>query len=149
MRLNSLLPLKERLFDRLREARQRIGLKQVELASIGQVSRVTQVSYETDLTAPNTNYLKLVQGAGIDISYVLFGLDKSSLGEDDPTVTLDWKLLQHAFEEVEFFCIKAAPNCPSSYRWQLVKRVYEELASLKDSPVSSPQDIVRNAWEKA
>ncbi len=144
------LRIKDRLFERLREARMRLGLKQSELSEIGGVSRATQVSYETDMTAPNTDYLRLVQDAGIDIPYVLFG--DNAEHESATSSTIDWKLIQESVEAVEFFCIKAAPNCPDSYKWQLVQKVYATLLAAKQSPdKSSPishLDMVRHAWEK-
>ncbi len=145
--------IKDRLFERLKEARQRLGLKQVDLAAIGQVSRATQVSYESDVTTPNTNYLRLVQGVGLDIPFVLFGVNEDTFAKSASATVVNWKLLQAAFDEVEFFCIKAAPNCPSSYRWQLIQRVYAELITMQDqndeAQNRSAQDIVRTVWEKA
>ena len=150
--IHTTLLLKDRLFDRLKEARQRLGLKQVDLAAIGNVSRATQVSYETDVTTPNTNYLRLVQGAGLDIPFVLFGINDDTLAKSASAMAVNWKLLQSAYDEVEFFCIKAAPNCPSSYRWQLIQRVYTELNAMQDQNEEaqnrSPQEIVRTVWDK-
>ncbi len=144
------LRIKDRLFERLREARMRLGLKQSELSEIGGVSRATQVSYETDTTAPNTDYLRLVQDAGIDIPYVLFG---DNAGHESATSsTIDWKLIQESVEAVEFFCIKAAPNCPDSYKWQLVQKVYAALVTGRQNsdhshPISN-LEMVRHVWEK-
>jgi transcriptional regulator with XRE-family HTH domain len=144
------LQIKDALFERLRQARLRLGLKQSDLAEIGQISRATQLSYETNGTAPNTDYLRLVQQGGLDVPFVLFG--DLTTREDSEELQIDWKLIQESVEAVEFFCIKAAPNCPDSYRWQLVQKVY---ASLKASRLNSADDqhisnleVVRHVWEK-
>jgi transcriptional regulator with XRE-family HTH domain len=144
------LQIKDALFERLRQARLRLGLKQSDLAEIGQISRATQLSYETNGTAPNTDYLRLVQKAGLDIPFVLFG--NPTTREESEDVQIDWKLIQESVEAVEFFCIKAAPNCPDSYRWQLVQKVYaslnvSRLNSADDQPISN-LEVVRHVWEK-
>jgi transcriptional regulator with XRE-family HTH domain len=148
--VSTTLQIKDALFERLRQARLRLGLKQSDLAEIGEISRATQLSYETNATAPNTDYLRLVQKAGLDIPFVLFG--DPTKREDYEEAQIDWKLIQEAVEAVEFFCIKAAPNCPDSYRWQLVQKVY---ASLVASRLNSSEDqsisnleVVRHVWEK-
>lgn len=144
------LQIKDHLFERLKQARLRLGLKQSELAEIGKVSRATQVSYETNATAPNTDYLRLVQGAGLDIPFVLFGDEAEREGA--PISQVDWKLIQESVEAVEFFCIKAAPNCPDSYKWQLIQKVYANLVAAKQGPDRGQQvsnlEVVRHVWEK-
>jgi transcriptional regulator with XRE-family HTH domain len=144
------LPIKERLFERLREARMRLGLKQSELAEHGEVSRVTQVSYETDATAPNTDYLRRVQAVGVDIPFVLFGEDVELA--EKAGAHIDWKLVRESVEAVDFFCIKVAPNCPSGYRWQLIQQVYSNIIAARQSSDQSPPaanfELVRDAWER-
>lgn len=105
-----------------------MGLKQVELAAQGGVSRATQLSYEAGTTAPSTEYLLKVQDAGVDVPFVLFGHPASELeGRISPASNTDWGLVQQAYEHVEFFCLRAAPQCPSHYRWQLVAHMYRYL----------------------
>jgi transcriptional regulator with XRE-family HTH domain len=144
--------IKEGIFHRLKEARTSIRFKQSEIAEIGQVSRATQVSYETDITEPNTGYLRRIQRTGIDIPYILFGVHAEELY---PSIVsnknIDWELLQQAFEDVEFFCVKHAPSCPSSYRWKLVARLYESLLTAKLS--SSEEkfdkvDLIQKMWDE-
>lgn len=128
-----------------------LGLKQSELAEAGQVSRITQVGYEAGATSPNVTYLERVQEVGLDIPFVLFGQDASAIAGQLDSQGVNWQLLRQAHEEVEFFCIKAAPNCPPNYRWQLIQKVYTKLVSLNQAPdvgaPVAPQEIVRNAWE--
>lgn len=144
------LKIKDRLFERLKEARARLGLKQSELAEHGEVSRATQVSYETAFTAPNTDYLRRIQAVGIDIPFVLFG-DNVELVEK-AGAPIDWKLLQECVEAVDFFCIKVAPNCPSGYKWQLIQQVYANILAARQSDDQSHPasnfEVVRHVWEK-
>lgn len=148
--VSTTLQIKDALFERLRQARLRLGLKQSDLAEIGEISRATQLSYETNGTAPNTDYLRLVQKAGLDIPFVLFG--DPTKREDSEEAQIDWKLIQESVEAVEFFCIKAAPNCPDSYRWQLVQKVYASLNASRrntaDDQSISNLEVVRHVWEK-
>jgi len=117
--------LKAGIGDRLREARGRQALKQSDLAATGGISRATQVSYETGATEPTTAYLRQVQASGIDIPFVLFGHSN----EETNTVfggnsSIDWQRLQQAYEHVDYFLMRFAPACPSSYRWKMVSELY-------------------------
>ena len=57
----------------LREERNRLGLKQEELAQIGGVNRNTQGSYEKDERRPDSAYLRAIAAAGVDVLYVITG----------------------------------------------------------------------------
>lgn len=59
--------------ERLREERERVGISQTELGKIGGVVKKTQIDYEKGASAPNASYLAAVDGAGIDVLYVVTG----------------------------------------------------------------------------
>ena len=59
--------------SRLREERERVGLTQTALASMTQVSKVTQLKYEYGTTMPNASYLAMFAKAGADILYIVTG----------------------------------------------------------------------------
>ncbi|KPZ10703.1 Regulatory protein [Pseudomonas syringae pv. spinaceae] len=65
----------------LREERNRLGLKQEEMAEIGGVTRNTQGSYERNERRPDTGYLKALHSIGLDVLYVVTGIRSA------PTVT--------------------------------------------------------------
>lgn len=136
MHITSLLTLREHLGGRLKNARQALGWTQAQLAKLGGVSKVTQSSYETGLTEPTTVYLRSIQQSGIDLNEVLYGVTSLEL---DAQLSLrspiDWDRLQHSYEDVEFFCQRFAPECPSTYRWKMVAKIYEvpQLAASGDS----------------
>lgn len=143
--------LKDRIYDRLKTARQRIGLKQSELAEIGEVARTTQVAYENDVTEPTTAYLRRVQRTGLDIPFILFGVPADELFAEAKAI--DWKLLQQSYEDVEFFCIRFAPNCPPSYRWELVSDIYNlmrQRSELINGQVSTfdSMSALKSIWDK-
>lgn len=58
---------------RLREERERLGLGQEEISSIGGVSRRSQSMYEQDNTEAGAEYLSLIAAAGADVAYILTG----------------------------------------------------------------------------
>ena len=134
---------------RLKAARGRFGISQAEMAGVGQVSRSTQLSYESGLTAPSTDYLRTIQDAGVDVPFVLYGKDAE---EKLSLATVDWASIQQAHEDVEFFCMKFAPECPSSYRWEMVAQIYkihqEKTLCGEASARSARQDLLRELWEK-
>lgn len=146
----SLLKIKADIGQRLRAARTAAGLKQADLATLGNVARATQISYETGTTEPTTAYLRAIQESGVDIPAVLFAQSSSEL--DAKTHPIDWQRLQQAHEDVEFFCQRFAPQCPASYRWQMVKELYLAPITLGGtgggSPQSSPMTLLSSVWAR-
>jgi len=148
--ISNLLSIKADIGHRLRAARADVGLNQADLAVLGHVSRATQISYERGVTEPTTAYLRAIQESGIDIPAVLFAHSSKEL--DSHAQPLDWQRLQQAFEDVEFFCQRFAPQCPASYRWQMVKELY--LASIPLSGTggtasqSSPMTLLSTIWAR-
>lgn len=147
--LNSFPRIIAGVSTRLKEARRKLGLSQTDMADLGQVSRSTQLSYETGQTAPTTDYLQVIQGGGADIPLVLYG---QAAADHVRQSKINWASIQQAHEDVEFFCMKFAPNCPSSYRWEMVARIYnvhqEKAAQGGASSGPSRQDVLREIWEK-
>lgn len=63
----------EGLNDRLRIERERLGLRQVDLAAAARFTRLTQMGYEKGLSFPPLEYFFDVQNRGVDLRFVLFG----------------------------------------------------------------------------
>lgn len=61
------------LFNRLRQERERLGLSQTAVADLCKVTGRTQRNYETGARAPDTDYLVIVAGLGMDVMYILTG----------------------------------------------------------------------------
>lgn len=154
--IQSLFELRERVGDRLREARSNLKLKQSDLADLGAINRVTQASYESGQTEPNTLYLRRIQASEIDIPYVLFGSRTKDIARElGNSKLVDWKLIQQCHEDVDFFCLRFAPNCPASYRWQLIEQLYTSIASAQQqsgakAPPNSASsvDLVSKLWDQ-
>lgn len=58
---------------RLREERERLGLSQQAVADLITVQRAMVSRYERGVAEPGASVLMKLAGAGIDVSYVLFG----------------------------------------------------------------------------
>ncbi len=146
--ISKLLLLKAGVGDRLRAARTELGLKQADLAELGGVARATQISYETGVTEPTTAYLRAIQDSGIDMPLILFDQPGSEL--DARNREVEWLRLQQAHEDVEFFCQRFAPQCPASYRWQMVKELYLAQLPLRDGGDAvarpSPMTLLTSIW---
>lgn len=63
---------------RLREERERLGLSQVALATVGGVKRLAQGQYEKEVSSPSVRYLAAIASVGIDLQYALFGRRRDS-----------------------------------------------------------------------
>jgi transcriptional regulator with XRE-family HTH domain len=148
-------PILQNLNIRLKEARLRLGLKQAELAEAGGVTRTAQVRYESGETAPSTDYIHGIQSTGIDVPYVLFGRTSNDLVGSITKLTtqssLDWEMIKQAYEDVDYFCTRHAPDCPPSYRWDMVAEIYaiHQSKKLGEIPNGSRdrQSDVKKIWE--
>lgn len=58
---------------RLRDERKRLGMNQTEFAAMAGVQRLTQGQYESEINAPNVNYLSAIAEGGANLIYLLFG----------------------------------------------------------------------------
>ncbi|RQR79264.1 MULTISPECIES: helix-turn-helix domain-containing protein [unclassified Burkholderia] len=68
---------------RLKRERLRLGLNQTELADLGGVQQHAQYQYEKGLRRPNSDYLSAIAGAGVDVCYVLTGVEGARLENPD------------------------------------------------------------------
>lgn len=144
--ISSLLVVKEGVAARLRAARTKLGLKQPEFAAIAGISRATQANYESGQTSPSVDYLMAMQSSKVDLGFVLFDQTKEQLDRIEKSKgSVNWAILQTAHEDVEFFCMKFAPNCPASYRWKMMSELYELLLGreLENSPPDALEHIGR------
>jgi transcriptional regulator with XRE-family HTH domain len=68
------------LGERLSEERARLGLTQAEIAELADVTRRTQINYESGERAPDAAYLVSLDNKGIDSLYVVTGRRESAGG---------------------------------------------------------------------
>ena len=59
--------------ERLRNERERLGLTQEQLGSVGGITKLSQFNYENGKRSPSADYLAEIAKVGIDVNYVLFG----------------------------------------------------------------------------
>lgn len=84
-----------KLKDRLREERERLGLSQDDMAKVGGVGRTTQLNYEAGTRFPDTDYLCKIAGAGANQIYILTGerVAGSALPKDENALLKHYRLL--------------------------------------------------------
>lgn len=75
-----------RLGERLRQERRRLGLTQEELANSAGIHRRTQTNYELGKTEPDMAYFQALRRVGLDATYVQTGT-KSSPGDEQSSAT--------------------------------------------------------------
>lgn len=76
----------DRLGERLRQERRRLGLTQEDLANSTGIHRRTQANYELGKTAPDMSYFQALRRVGLDATYVQTGT-KSSPSDDQSSAT--------------------------------------------------------------
>jgi transcriptional regulator with XRE-family HTH domain len=150
----NLLILTDGLGGRLKTARRDLGFSQTAMAELTKVSRATQVKYESAVTEPTTEYLRLAQEAGLDVAYVLYGIPQEQLLSNLLADTgEDWLLIQQAFEEVDLFLLKNALACPPRYRWKMVAQLFAILVVREKSGLTAnadlpePLQLVAKLWD--
>lgn len=148
-------PVLAQLNTRLKEARLKLGLKQADLAEAGGVTRTAQVRYESGETAPSTDYIRGIQSAGIDVPFVLFGCTSNdivgSIAKLTTQSSIDWAMIKQAYEDVDYFCSRHAPDLPPSYRWDMVAEIYAIHQSKTNGVTPAGgrdrQSLVKKIWE--
>jgi len=60
--------------ERLKLERKRLGLNQEEFGEKVGIQRFTQYQYEVEVNSPTVRYLASILEAGVDLTYVLFGI---------------------------------------------------------------------------
>ncbi len=64
--------------SRLKSERERLGLKQTDLADTVEINRVSQSNYERDITEPKLEYWEKLDALGFDIYFILTGKYKNN-----------------------------------------------------------------------
>ncbi len=144
--LAQLFTLKDQVALRLREARDALSLRPMDLANSAGVSRATQYNYENGQTPPDVNYLQKVQKLGLDIPYVLFATHTEELTTKSEQNRFDWQLLEMAIEEVETVCLTLNETCPPRLKSKLVRQLYETLKANNVVDKESSHALAREIW---
>lgn len=75
--------------DRLKLERKRLGLSQDKFATLGGVTRDTQMNYENGSRKPDSAFLEAVARAGVDVLFLLTGEQARVPLSDEESALLD------------------------------------------------------------
>lgn len=81
MMVNKNMLIADRVGERLREERERLGLNQTEFGVLLGVSRGTQKNYELGASSLDLRYVQALEDNGVDAAYVLTGRRATPLGQ--------------------------------------------------------------------
>ncbi|ACA89944.1 MULTISPECIES: helix-turn-helix domain-containing protein [Burkholderia] len=94
--------------ERLKCERVRLGLNQTEFAALGAVKQRAQYQYEKGLRRPNSDYLRAIALAGVDVWYVLTGEESARLENlDERRIVSGFRALDARKREVILALIEA------------------------------------------
>ena len=71
----------DRVGERLREERERLGMNQTEFGALLGVSRGTQKNYELGANSLDLRYVSALEERGVDAAFVLTGRRSTPLGQ--------------------------------------------------------------------
>ncbi len=74
--------------DRLRAAREQVGMSQADFGALAGVKRNAQMNYESGARTPDAIYLAALARHGIDVSYIVTGDAQSARLTTDETLLL-------------------------------------------------------------
>lgn len=108
------------LGERLREERERLGISQTQFGDLAQVTKKTQMLYESDQRSPKADYLTAIASQGVDVQYVLTG--NRSVPEAQP-LGLPVTEPGPDLSPVKMYDIEAAAGAGRSFEGEPVKSV--------------------------
>lgn len=79
--VNKKMLIADRVGERLREERERLGLNQTEFGELLGVSRGTQKNYELGANSLDLRYVSALEEHGVDAGFVLTGRRSTPLGQ--------------------------------------------------------------------
>jgi len=109
---------------RLLEERTRLGLTQQALADAIGAPRVSFVKYEAGQSSPAAETLVALEGAGVDVRYVLTGLRQAPSG-------VDRERFRRAFQEVERQVKTNREKLSTDERLSLAWRLYDAFSTVE------------------
>lgn len=105
----------------LRAERLRLGLTQAQLATVGGVSKATQVAYEGGSTSPDARYLSRVAERGVDVVWLLIGR-RAMPG-------VQWELLFEIRDLIDEWADDRGKETPQAVRDGLLRTLYAQFIS--------------------
>jgi len=114
--------------DRLREAREALGLSQQALAERCGITARSQRNYESGERLPDAGYLAAIAAAGADVLYILTG-ERS--GVVSRAASIDGALLTQVIAGVEQLLTTSGKALPAAKKAQIVVTLYRAFAATK------------------
>jgi transcriptional regulator with XRE-family HTH domain len=112
---------------RLRAERIRLNLSQAELAGAGNVSKTTQVAYESNAHVPDMEYLTRIESLGVDKIFLLSGLSKATFVSKE----FDWSLLAEIVEALIEWSEENNVQIPPHKFADLLHLLYEQFVETR------------------
>lgn len=81
MAVNKKMLIADRVGERLREERERLGLNQTDFGKLLGVSRGSQKNYELGASSLDLKYVAALEDNGVDAAYVMTGRRSTPLGQ--------------------------------------------------------------------
>ena len=116
--------VRQQIGQRLLEERGRLGLTQQALADAIGAPRVSFVKYEAGQSSPAAETLVALEGAGVDVRYVLTGLRQAPSG-------VDRERFRRAFQEVERQVKTNREKLSTDERLSLAWRLYDAFSTVE------------------
>lgn len=125
--------------ERLKEERKRLKYSQTQLGEIGGVARLAQLQYEAEATSPTIRYITAIGEAGVDVTYLLFGVRFPSIPLAPEKMD---RIEERAFEWVEAAADKQ-PNgkLDAQTRRFLVRVVRNILVQMEQGSLPKDTDV--------
>ena len=98
----------EKVGDRLKSERERLGLSQVAFAERGRVSKQSQQNYEANKRKPDSDYLSGIAKAGADVLYILTGTRNATLPELNRPMPRDVRIGSQDYAAIRVYDVDAA-----------------------------------------
>lgn len=137
-------PPPETLGDRLRAARTRLGLTQVQLAqALGVADRAVQ-NYEQDRNAIRMSVLERLGRIGFDIQYLVYGNEHAELSASDQALwerVVDWANTNCVDEENR--------PLPEAAKYQRMTTLYRWLKGAQGDPAEVADRLQRMSASRA
>lgn len=133
---------------RLREERERLGLSQEGLGTLGGVRKQAQLLYEKDERKPDSGYLEAVAASGADVLYILTGQRSSAQPAADAAEQVLLDSYRRCKPEARAHLIQTAallsaglPPAPSAAKTKKPKGGSTEKITLTSSHAGSVQIV--------
>jgi transcriptional regulator with XRE-family HTH domain len=117
--------------QRLRQERERLGKTQPQFAALAGCTKRSQLRYEADEVAPDATYLAALANAGVDVQFVLLGIEAEARQRLD--------LLDHAV------AIAGQANEPFDDNRKSITRLHHMLLAWQKLPVKDQVQVAEFA----